>query len=69
MVDYTGLFQVSKDAIAAVLRWGHREYAEWRAGWFDRQIFAEIAFDGNNSVVYERNYGTRDTAVGAYVRR
>lgn len=32
-------------------------------------IFAEMAFNGNNLVVYDRNRGASDTEVGAYVCR
>lgn len=39
------------------------------AGWFDKQSFVDMAFDGNDLVVYDLIRRARDTAVGSYVCR
>lgn len=60
-------FSGEQDASAAVSQWEYRDYAEWCAGWLEKQGFAEMGFNGNNLVVYDQNCRARDIAEGAYV--
>lgn len=62
-------FPDEKDVFAAIPRWQFRDYSERCAGCFHQQRFAEMTFDGNNLMEYDRNRRACDTAVGSYVRQ
>lgn len=64
-----GFFSGEHDAFVSVPRWEHRDYSEWCVGWIDQQRFAEVAFHGNNLVIYDWNRRAWNTAVGSYCRR
>lgn len=60
-------FLDEQDAVATVLWWKYRDFAERCVGRFNQQSFAGKAFDENKLVVYLRNCRVRDTAIVSYV--